>query len=101
MMHRQHTEANDVVTELRRAHSRLAQCPNPIAGACIRCTAAKEIEQLRANVRLLASTIARRPYAPTVERFVDDTSDAYASKDPAWDDIKNRVASGEFGEVQS
>lgn len=49
----------DVVDELRQAHSRLAQCPDPIAGACVRCRAADEITRLR--IERAARTLERRP----------------------------------------
>lgn len=85
----------DVVTELRRMHSQLAQCGGEGTPLCTRCEAAAEIERLRAQVAELlplATELARLRYYENKQgdRFQDrQRAEQYAT-------IINRIETGEF-----
>lgn len=49
---------NEIANELRRMHSSLAPCPGALGALCLRCQAAREIDRLTHEVRVLSRLLA-------------------------------------------
>jgi hypothetical protein len=50
--------SEDITDELRRMHATLAACPTAFGELCLRCRAAREIERLTHEVRVLSRMVA-------------------------------------------
>lgn len=48
----------EIADELRRMHATLAVCPTAFGELCLRCRAAREIERLTHEVRVLSRMLA-------------------------------------------
>ena len=82
----------EIADELRRMHSTLSMCPTSFGDLCLRCRAAREIERLMHEVRVLSLLLAE--YMPAqkqvelahrVVEMLDDSQEDDYEFDKFWD----------------